>query len=94
MPIKGRNLATAMVAIYSEPEDEIKVKSFCTVLACKHLGYDGSHGADIRFVPVSDILSVVAMVPFPAGHQYEGFKYVVEKIGLDVASLGGFQEDE
>ncbi len=36
-------------------------------------------------------MSVVAMVPFPAGNENEFF--VVEKLGLEMAQLGGYAEE-
>lgn len=41
-------------------------------------------------IPASTIVSVVAMVPFPAGDDNDFF--LVEKLGLGIAHLGGHDE--
>lgn len=63
--------------------------SYHTLLSCTNAG-----DACLQVIDVKSILSVVAMVPhlpFP-GDTSERY-FVVEKPGLDVASLGGVAED-
>ena len=72
--------------MYSTPDTEILTLSSGALVVCKYSGPLG-----YKVIPASSILSVVAMVPFPAGKEDEFF--LVEKLGLEVAYLGGFQED-
>jgi hypothetical protein len=79
----------ALVSLYSPPDKNLFEHSFHTLLSCTHAG-----DASLQVIDVKSILSVVAMVPhlpFP-GDTSERY-FVVEKPGLDVASLGGVVED-
>lgn len=42
-------------------------------------------------ISVGEILSVVAMVPFPAGDENDYF--LVEKLGLEIAHFGGHADE-
>jgi hypothetical protein len=53
---------------------------------CHHQG-----DAGLRVVDVKSIASVVAMVPFGSADEHRYF--VAEKLGLDVAHMGGLDED-
>ena len=72
----------ALVALYDSP-DPIKLQnSFDTNICCKYIGDAGLHVIDIK-----DIQSAVAMVP-----RQDRF-FVVEKMRLDIAHLGGVEEN-
>ena len=81
----------ALVVLYSAPDNTLLEDSFQTLYACKHLGQEG-----LRVIPVNQIISVVAMQPFPYDHmkepQYEDFWFVGEKLGLDDAQIGAPSE--
>lgn len=77
----------ALVSIYSAPDELLLSKSSGALAVCK---YKGSLG--LKVIPSSSILSVVGMVPFPAGKDEEDF-FLVEKLGLDMAHLGGHDEE-
>lgn len=78
--------AHALVSLYSAPDASILEKSKGALAVCKYKGT-----AELKVIPASDILSVVAMVPFPAGDENDFF--LVEKLGLDIAHLGGHDEE-
>ena len=71
----------AMVFFYSMPHQELLELSYNTLLSC-------TQEMVFKVIEVQSISAVVAMVPhhpFPGEQHY----FVVEKPGLDVASLGG-----
>ena len=87
--IRETETALTLVSLYSPPDRHLFEFSYRTLLSCKNAGDACLQVIDIKF-----ILSVVAMVPhlpFP-GDTSERY-FVVEKPGLDVASLGGVVED-
>ena len=79
--IGTENRTLALVSVYSPPISELLISSHGTLWASR---YQGSNM--FRVIDVKSILSVVAMVPLDA---VEGHFFVVEKLGLDVAFLGG-----
>lgn len=72
----------ALVSIYDSPDPIRLQNSFDTNISCTYTGEAGLHVIDIK-----DIQSVVAMIP------RQGRFFVVEKMGLDIAHLGGVEED-
>ncbi|KAI0827285.1 hypothetical protein BC628DRAFT_1318376 [Trametes gibbosa] len=92
--IAGVDRAFAMVAPFLGPDPDILKESEGAVLACRYRGAVARH-----VVPVQEIVSVVAMVPLPLTPQEatrpdaqdlrENRYFVVEKLGLDVAFMGG-----
>ena len=76
----------ALVSNYSPPDLALFRQSHETLWTCHYQG-----AADLRVINVKTIHSVVAMVPFPFNQ--EKF-FVGEKIGLDVATLGGIEEED
>ena len=77
--IKETEKTLALVSVYSPPHSELLKLSHHTLLSCT---YEGDNS-----------LRVIAMVPHQpfSGEGTEHF-FVVEKPGLDVASLGGSTE--
>lgn len=55
-------------------------------MSCTHLG-----DASLQVIDVKSIHAVVAMVPHQVNNEERFF--VVEKPGLDVADLGGYEEE-
>jgi hypothetical protein len=77
-----------MVSVYSPPHVELLTLSYHTLWSSTYQG-----DVSLIVIDVKSITAVVAMVPhqpFP-GDSVERF-FVVEKPGLDVASLGGSTE--
>ncbi|EIW75291.1 hypothetical protein CONPUDRAFT_65982 [Coniophora puteana RWD-64-598 SS2] len=80
--------AFAMVSIYGEPDDTLRIASFETIHACKYYGQAALQVIDIKYIK-----SVIAMLPhkFP-GREHEGtLWFVVEKPGLDIAVFSGLE---
>ena len=87
----------AMVSMYSTPDAFLLQESSGTLWVCKYLG-----NTALRVVDAKCIESVVAMVPWDdednedeEDKQYtEGDEFfVVEKLGLEMASMAGVDEE-
>jgi hypothetical protein len=74
-----------MISEYGPPDHELLEASYHTLWVAEYQG-----DAALRVVPVSSILSVVAMPPF----RDTGKHFMYEKVGLDVANLGGWEEND
>jgi hypothetical protein len=74
------------MSTYSPPDLELLRYSYETIWACRYQGAEGLCVVDVR-----DIHSVVAVVPLP--RQMNVF-FVAEKLGLDIAILGGVEDEE
>ncbi|OJT12468.1 hypothetical protein TRAPUB_10983 [Trametes pubescens] len=89
----------AMVSEFSSPDPTIARETFGVLLACLHRG-DLSR----KIVDAKEIVSAVGMVPLPTtaeerardptGALYAERYFVVEKPGLEVAMLGGVEEED
>lgn len=78
----------ALVSVYSPPHSELLTLSHHTLWSCTYYG-----DSSLRVIDVRSIVAVIAMVPHRpfSGDDTDRF-FVVEKPGLDVASLGGSTE--
>lgn len=76
--------ALALASFYSRPDPQLLQASYSTVWSC-------TGPTQFTVIKVKDIHSVVAMVP----HMYNGSArfFLVEKPGLDMITLSGYQED-
>jgi hypothetical protein len=78
----------AMVSCYSSPDQTLLEISYNTLRSCTYLGQSG-----LMVVDVKQISSVIAMVPHkPFDGDFVQRYFVVEKPGLEVACLGGVEE--
>ena len=80
----------ALLSLFGPPDPYLLAVSSKTLWSCKALG-----DAGLVVVGVSNILSVVSMAPHrPAipGKEVEERFFVHEKIGLDVANMGGYEQ--
>jgi|ERR1700722_13345037 len=80
----------ALTSLFGPPDPFLLAASSSTVWSCKALG-----DAGLVVVDVSQILSVVSMNPHRPkipGSEVEGRFFVHEKIGLEVANMGGHQQ--
>lgn len=75
----------ALVSLFSTEDGPLLKESKGALVVCKYLALE-----DLKVIPTSSILSVVGMVPYPAGADTDFF--LVEKLGLDMAHLGGHDE--
>lgn len=95
--INNVDRALTMVAPFLGPDEDILAESEGALLACTYRGAVACH-----VIPVQEIMSVVAMVPLPLTPQEatrddaqdlrENRYFVIEKLGLDVAYMGGTRE--
>ncbi|KAH7905890.1 hypothetical protein BJ138DRAFT_1072332, partial [Hygrophoropsis aurantiaca] len=88
--VAGRHIPVALVSLYSAPDKDLLRRSHQTLWVCKYQGI----GA-LQVIDVKSIVSVVAMVPFPHSDEVGGSSsfFVAEKPGLEVAYLGGVEEE-
>ena len=80
--VGGADKTVALVSLYSLPDPARLANSFGTNISCT---YEGD--ARLCVIDIKSIKSVVAMIP------RQGRMFVVEKMGLDIAHLGGLEED-
>jgi hypothetical protein len=84
------DLGLALVSLFSKPDESLLSLSVNTLWSCE---YQGDRA--LRFINVKTIQSVVAMIPhrpeIRGQHATERF-FLVEKPGLDVATLAGDEE--
>ncbi len=76
----------ALISLYSPPDKFLMEKSYGALAVCKYRGL-----SSLKVILSSSIMSVVAMVPFPADEDDNSF-FLVEKLGLEMAHLGGHDE--
>ncbi|KZT25538.1 hypothetical protein NEOLEDRAFT_1156215 [Neolentinus lepideus HHB14362 ss-1] len=87
----GETKTLAMISLYSKPDADLLEESSHTLWSCMP---QGDAGLDV--INVKDIVSVVATVPHSVsflGDRFRGRVFVVEKPGLDIAVMGGVEED-
>lgn len=85
-----------MVDLYSDPDEEFLRESYNTVWSYGH-----GEGKHLKVIDAKSVLSVVAMVPHSivpgAKEKYrdpEKTFFLVEKPGLDIMELAGWEEKE
>ena len=85
--LHGNEETLALVSTYSPPEPVLLTESSGALMVCKYRGI-----SSLEVIRVKNIISCIAMVPFKDPH--DGRFFVCEKMGLDMACLGGMQENE
>ena len=85
--IQGTEQTVALISKYSSPDEEFLDMSSGALLVCRYSGM-----AALEVISVKNIASCVAMVPFKEPEDSHFF--VCEKMGLEVAFLGGAREEE
>ena len=83
--LNGMTEAVALISVFSSPDDFFRQESSGALLVCTYRG-----NTCLRVISVQDIKSCVAMVPFK--NTEDGKFYVCEKMGLEIAYLGGAAE--
>ena len=88
----GSNEKTlALVSLYSPPNQALLNASFNTLWSCTYQGDAGPKVVDVKMIS-----SVVAMIPHST-HNFPGnvmgHFFIVEKPGLNVAHMGGNDEE-
>ncbi|KAF9463097.1 hypothetical protein BDZ94DRAFT_637947, partial [Collybia nuda] len=85
----------AVISVFSPPNHDLLHQSFQTVYACHYQGVDA-----LLVIDIKQIESVVSMIPYfkvtPDGELEipETEHFLMEKIGLDITSLLGKEEDD
>jgi hypothetical protein len=79
-------MALALLLIYSPPDPEMLQDSHNTVWLCWH------GGGGYRVVKAKQLFSVVGMIPDDEEND-PGLFFLVEKLGLEVAQLGGAEDE-
>ncbi|KAF8836906.1 hypothetical protein BDN67DRAFT_991965 [Paxillus ammoniavirescens] len=78
----------ALVSFFSQPDPHLLHLSWHTFLSCVHSGHNA-----LCVIEVKSIVSVVAMILHKTPGDNRLRHFVVEKPGLDVATIGGWEED-
>jgi len=84
--IHNETRTLALVSTYSPPDPTILRDSHNTIWATQYQGTEG-----LEVIDVKTILSVVCLAPLPAR---DGFFFIGEKLGLEVATLDGLDEEQ
>ena len=71
--------------MYSELDADLLCRTYNSLWTCHYQGIQGLQVIDVRHIH-----SVVVMVPLPHDNN---LLFVGEKLGLEVATLGSFEED-
>ncbi|KAI0732456.1 hypothetical protein BC629DRAFT_1302176 [Irpex lacteus] len=97
LPLPGNpeGKAFAMVDLYSRPDEALLRESSNTLWSC----HKQAGNAGLCVVELAEVFSVVAMVPHPplldpTLGNFTGRVFVVEKIGLDVMTMVGIEEED
>ncbi len=66
--VQGTTKTFAMVSLFSAPNASLLKQSSGALAVCKYQG-----GGGLKVIPTSSIMTVVGMVPFPAGEDEQEF---------------------
>ena len=84
--ILGTTQTVAMVSKYSAPDINILEESFETLWVFKQ-----QVNGELAMISVKDIVAVISILPLPGAP--DGTWFLCEKPGLDVAHMGGGDEE-
>ena len=97
--MKGKEVALAVISVYSHPDSTLLLDSFGTLRVCKYLGKN-----HLFVIEATTIESVVGMIPFPlspreleaedldTSRKFADCFYVAEKLSL--ATPDDLEDDE
>ena len=77
----------ALISVFDNPDPHLLQESSGALVVCKYRGNNS-----LEVVPVKTISTCIAMIPFK--NPEDNLFFVCNKMGLDVAFLGGAQEVE
>lgn len=77
----------ALVSVYSHPNVALLEQSSGALWACCYSGQE-----TLEVIPINNIRSCVAMPPL--NEPADDWVFVCEKMGLEVAEMGGAQEED
>lgn len=87
LKIDNREETVALISVFGNPDPHLLQESSGALIVCK---YQGNNSLEV--VPVKTISTCIAMIPFK--NPEDNLFFVCNKMGLDVAFLGGAQEVE
>jgi hypothetical protein len=82
----GHDVTLVLLSLYLPPDKALYRKSHETLWSCTYRG-----DAGFVVLDAEKITSVIAMVPLD--NEETGRYFVTEKLGLEVAFMGGMEED-
>lgn len=96
VPMKGihEDAVFAMVSVHRPPNMDLLKEFLYTLWSCQP-----GDETTLCVIPVQAIKSVVAVIPHPTmvdrdlQQRFEGRVYVIEKMGLDLATMAGIEDD-
>lgn len=83
----GEILTVALISKFGPPDPNLLAASSGALMVCQYQGV-----ASLEVIQINKIISCIAMVPFT--DPPDGRFFVCEKMGLDMAFLGGIQEQD
>ena len=86
--VNGTTNTVALLSVYGEPDAHLLEVSSGALLVCQYYNADQ---ASLKVVSVKNITSCIAMVPF--GDLVHQKYFVCEKMGLEIAYLGGITDE-
>jgi hypothetical protein len=87
LKINNREETVALISVFGNPDPRLLQESSGALIVCEYRGYNF-----FEIVPVKTISTCIAMIPFK--NPEDNLFFVCNKMGLDVAFLGGAQELE
>ncbi|KAF8149993.1 hypothetical protein B0H34DRAFT_757239 [Crassisporium funariophilum] len=83
----GQIKTLAMISVFGPPDAQLLQESSGSLIVCNYQGFE-----ELKVIAVQQILSCVAMVPF--GSPPDGRYFVCEKMGLEMAFLGRYNNED
>lgn len=83
----GITATVALISNYSAPDKVLLEKSSGALAVCKY-----QDQGSLEVIKIESIVAVVGMVPYPHTQEKDLF-FLVERMGLDIAYLGGYREE-
>jgi hypothetical protein len=87
--VEGEIMSLALVSVFSRPNVALLEQSSGALWACCYNGQEM-----LEVISIQNIRSCVAMPPLNQPPAAGDWVFVCEKMGLEVAEIGGVQEDD
>ena len=85
--IDNKEETVALLSVFGDPDPHLLQESSGTLIVCEYRGNNS-----LEVVPVKTISTCIAMIPFK--NPEDNLFFVCNKMVLDVAFLGGAQEED
>jgi hypothetical protein len=86
--INNREETVALISVFGNPDPHLLQESSGALIVCEYRGNNF-----LEIIPVKAISTCIAMIPF-TNNPEDNLFFICNKMGLDVAFLGGAQEVE